>query len=135
MGIPTKAPVDLAICGGFLLFSGAFSENHYTWSLTMINRNDKKNKWREQYQKKKVQPKKLMRGQPETKYEEVKKNVSFSLTPTGAALLKKISKQLGISASEFLERIARGEIQIDINLSNCPEFDFKTAEFPSTQNQ
>ena len=101
----------------------------------MINRNDKKNKQREPYQKKKTQAKKSTRGQAETKYGEVKKPVSFGLTPTGADLLKKHSKRLEISTSEFLERIARGEIQIDINSSNYPELDLEIAEFSSDQDQ
>ena len=50
----------------------------------MNNRNDKGKKQREPYQKKKVQAKKSMRGQAETKYGEVKKPVSFGLTSTGA---------------------------------------------------
>ncbi|XGW00858.1 MAG: hypothetical protein ACAF41_33315 (plasmid) [Leptolyngbya sp. BL-A-14] len=73
----------------------------------------KKQKRREEYQKKKVLNKKSMRGQAETEYGEVKKVVSFSLTQTGADLLKQKSKELGISASELLERVARGKIQID----------------------
>ncbi|PZV12683.1 MAG: hypothetical protein DCF22_12005 [Leptolyngbya sp.] len=89
----------------------------------MINRSDKGKKQRESYQKKKVQPRKSIRGQAETKYGEVKKKSSYSLTPTGAALLKKMSKQLEISTSEFLERIARGEIKFDIDQSDCTEPD------------
>ena len=76
-----------------------------------------------------------MREQPETKYGEVKKNASFSLTPTGADLLKKHSKGLGISTSEFLERIARGEIQVDLNSTDCAELDLEIAEFSSDENQ
>lgn len=101
----------------------------------MNNGKDKNSKQREPYQKKKTQAKKSMRGQAETKYGEIKKPVSFGLTPTGADLLKKRSKRLGISTSEFLERIARGEIQIDINSADCAELDCETTEFPSAQNQ
>lgn len=101
----------------------------------MINRNHKKKKKREPYQKKKVQPRKSMHGQPETKYGEVKKNASFSLTPTGADLLKKHSKQLGISTSEFLERVARGEIEVNLNSADSAELDLKTAESSSAQTQ
>ena len=101
----------------------------------MNNVKDKNKKQREPYQKKKTQAKKSMRGQSETKYGEVKKPISFGLTPTGADLLKKHSKSLGISTSEFLERIARGEIKVDLNSTACPELDCKTAEFLSTQNQ
>ena len=76
-----------------------------------------------------------MRGQAETKYGEIKKPVSFGLTPTGADLLKQRSKKLGVSTSELLERIARGEIQIDINSAACAELDLEAAEFSSAQNQ
>ena len=76
-----------------------------------------------------------MRGQPETKYGEVKKSVSFGLTSTGADLLKKRSKELGISTSEFLERIARGEIQVNLNSADCAALDLETAEFFSDQKQ
>ena len=98
----------------------------------MNNGKDKNSKQREPYQKKKTQAKKSMRGQAETKYGEVKKSVSFGLTPTGADLLKKHSKRLEISTSEFLEQIARGEVKVDLNSTDCPELDCKTAEFPST---
>ena len=78
----------------------------------MKNRNDKGKKQRELHQKKKTQAKTSIRGQAETKYGEVKKPVSFGLTPTGADLINQISKRLGISASEFLEQIARGENEL-----------------------
>jgi hypothetical protein len=67
------------------------------------------------FQKKKVKNQKSMRGQPETEYGEVKKPVSFSLTKTGQERLKEIGKQLNISVSEFLERVARGIYQIDFS--------------------
>ena len=101
----------------------------------MKNRNDKGKKQRELHQKKKTQAKKSIRGQAETKYGEVKKPVSFGLTPTGADLIKQISKRLGISASEFLEQIARGEIKVNLNSADCAELDLETAEFSSDQNQ
>ena len=72
---------------------------------------------REEYQKKKVKNKKSLRGEPETTYDEIKTPVSFSLTKTGANLIKQKSKELGISASAFLEQIARGEIQVDLAVS------------------
>ncbi len=78
-------------------------------------KNSKPVKHREDYQKKKILPKKSMRGEPENPYGEIKRPVSFGLTPTGVNLLKQMSKDLGISTSEFLERIARGEIKIDID--------------------
>ena len=101
----------------------------------MNNYNCKNKKQRESHQKKQVQPRKSMRGQAETKYGEIKKLVSFGLTPTGANLLKKRSKRLGISTSEFLERIARGEIEVNLNSADCPELNLEIAEFPSDQNQ
>ena len=101
----------------------------------MANHNDKNKKQREPHQKKQVQPRKSMRGQAETEYGEVKKPVSFGLTPTGSNLLKQTSKRLGISTSEFLERVARGEIKVDLNSTDCPDLDLETAEFSSGQNQ
>ena len=55
-------------------------------------------------QKKKVRSE---RGVPETIYGEIKKVVSFSLTPQAQILLKQLSQELNISASELLERVAR----------------------------
>lgn len=54
---------------------------------------------------------KSMRGQPEA-YDEMKKIVSISLTPTALAGIDKISRDYMISRSEFLERIGRSIIQI-----------------------
>lgn len=70
---------------------------------------------REEYQKKKVQKRKSLRGQPETEYGELKKPVSFCLTQTGLALLKQKSKELGLSASELIEQVARGKVQITVS--------------------
>ncbi len=50
---------------------------------------------------------KSMRGVPETAYGELKKISSFSLTPTAAQNLRELSCELGLSASELLERLAR----------------------------
>jgi uncharacterized protein YgiM (DUF1202 family) len=85
-----------------------------------------KNK-REDYQKKKVNNQKSMRGQAETEYGEIKTPMSFSLTETGGKLIKQKAKELGISASALLEQIARGEIQVtlavpgksDVNSESC----------------
>lgn len=79
-----------------------------------VSNNKKGKQKREDYQKKKVQRKKSMRGQSETEYGEIKVPTSFSLTRTGSDLLKQKSRDLGISASAFLEKIARGQIQIDL---------------------
>jgi hypothetical protein len=54
---------------------------------------------------------KSMRGQPEV-YDEVKKSVSFSLTPTAQTGLARLSEQLNISRSELIERIGRGLLTI-----------------------
>ena len=78
---------------------------------------------REEHQKKKVKNKKSMRGESETIYGEIKTPVSFSLTKTGANLIKQKSKELGISASAFLEQIARGEIQVDLAVSGEAKVD------------
>jgi hypothetical protein len=48
-----------------------------------------------------------MRGQPEV-YDELKKIVSFSITPTAMTGLERLSEQLNISRSELIERIGRG---------------------------
>lgn len=76
---------------------------------------------REEHQKKKVLKQKSMRGQPETEYGEIKRPTSFSLTRTGANLIRQKSKDLGISASALLEQIARGEIQIDLAIPRASE--------------
>jgi hypothetical protein len=54
---------------------------------------------------------KSRRGQPEL-YDELKQVVSISITPTGVRGLDEISQALGISRSEFIERIGRRVIQI-----------------------
>ena len=48
-----------------------------------------------------------MRGQPEV-YDELKKIVSVSITPSAQAGLDQLSEQLNISRSELIERIGRG---------------------------
>jgi hypothetical protein len=52
-----------------------------------------------------------MRGQPEV-YDELKKIVSFSITPTAMTGLEQLSEQLNISRSELIERIGRGLLAI-----------------------
>jgi hypothetical protein len=54
---------------------------------------------------------KSMRGQPEV-YDELKKIVSLSLTPTALAGLDESSERLNISRSELVERIGRGLLTI-----------------------
>lgn len=79
-----------------------------------MSTNRKRNyKPRTKYQKKKVQPAhKSMRGVPETGYGELKKNTAYSLTPTAIQLMKELSQELKISASELLEQIARKKADI-----------------------
>ncbi len=50
---------------------------------------------------------KSVRGQAEM-YDELKKIVSFSITPTARTGLERLSEQLNISRSELIERIGRG---------------------------
>ncbi|MBD1903912.1 hypothetical protein NDI37_19030 [Funiculus sociatus GB2-A5] len=52
-----------------------------------------------------------MRGQPET-YDELKKIVSLSLTPTALTGLNEFSACLNISRSELVERIGQGLLTI-----------------------
>ncbi|MBD2254712.1 hypothetical protein H6G14_26100 [Nostoc parmelioides FACHB-3921] len=52
-----------------------------------------------------------MRNQPEI-YDELKKIVSFSITPTANSGLAKISEKLCISKSELIERIGRNLLTI-----------------------
>jgi len=59
---------------------------------------------------------KSMRGQPEI-YDEIKKAVSFGITPTARLGLARISKQLNISRSELIEQIGRGILTI-VELKN-----------------
>ncbi|OKH33635.1 hypothetical protein FACHB389_17765 [Nostoc calcicola FACHB-389] len=54
---------------------------------------------------------KSLRGQPEA-YDELKKIVSVSLTPTAIDGLDNLSRTYMISRSEFIERIGRHIIQI-----------------------
>lgn len=53
---------------------------------------------------------KSKRGQPES-YDELKKKVSLSLTPTAIKRLDHRSQKSGLSRSEFVERFAREEDQ------------------------
>jgi hypothetical protein len=52
-----------------------------------------------------------MRGQPEV-YDELKKIVSFSITPIARMGLERLSEQRNISRSELIERIGRGLLTI-----------------------
>jgi hypothetical protein len=57
---------------------------------------------------------KNQRGQPE-KWDELKKRVMLSLTPTSVDGLDAIAHGLGISRSELVERIGRGVISIHLD--------------------
>ena len=71
-----------------------------------------KRRLREDYEKKKAQKKKSIRGQCETNYGECKKIASYSVTPTGQVGLGQLSRVLKISRSEMLEQIGRGQIRL-----------------------
>ena len=53
------------------------------------------------------------RGKPE-KWDELKKRVMLSLTPTGVDGLDAIASSLGLNRSELVERIGRGVILIHL---------------------
>ena len=71
-----------------------------------------KRRLREDYEKKKAQKKKSIRGQCETNYGECKKIASYSVTPTGQVGLSQLSRILNISRSEMLDQIGRGQIKL-----------------------
>jgi hypothetical protein len=57
---------------------------------------------------------KSCRGCPEL-YDELKKPTTVGLTPTALAGLDEISKALGISRSELIERIGRKVLSINLS--------------------
>ncbi len=57
---------------------------------------------------------KSLRGQPEL-YEEVKLRTSLALTPTARQGLDQLAHTLGLSRSEFVERIGRQLIGIRLD--------------------
>ncbi len=65
--------------------------------------------------------KKTSKGYPEL-YDEVKKRVNLSLTPTAIAGLDKLSQELNLSRSELVEQIGRGLIPIAEQKSLSEEF-------------
>ncbi len=65
--------------------------------------------------------KKTSKGYPEF-YDEVKKRVNLSLTPTGIAGLDKLSQELNLSRSELVEQIGRGLIPLAEQTSLSEEF-------------
>lgn len=54
---------------------------------------------------------KKLRGQPEI-YDEVKGQVSLSMTPTGVQGLDELAATMGLSRSEFVEQIGRRLIAV-----------------------
>lgn len=53
----------------------------------------------------------ITKGEPEL-YDEKKKPLNLALTPTGAKMLDELAEKLGLTRSEFVERIARGLIPL-----------------------
>ncbi len=64
---------------------------------------------------------KKSKGVPEL-YDEVKKRVNLSLTPSAIAGLDKLSQELNLSRSELVEQIGRGSIPIAEQSSLSEEF-------------
>jgi hypothetical protein len=75
------------------------------------------------------------RGVPETVYGEIKKIASFSLTPTAIDLLKHLSRDLHLSASESLERIARLGPELKDLLSQDVRHDLPSNTAPEALNK
>ena len=67
--------------------------------------------------------KKTSQGYPEL-YDEVKKRVNLTLTPTAIAGLDELAKELHLSRSELVEQIARGIIPLAEQKSLSEEFEF-----------
>ncbi len=53
----------------------------------------------------------ITKGQPEL-YDEKKKPLNLALTPTAAKKLDELAVKMGLTRSEFVERIARGIIPL-----------------------
>ena len=64
---------------------------------------------------------KKSKGVPEL-YDEVKKRVNLSLTPSAIAGLDKLSQELNLSRSELVEQIGRGSIPLAEQRSLSEEF-------------
>ena len=67
--------------------------------------------------------KRTSKGYPEL-YDEVKKRVSLSLTPTAISKLDELAQELSLSRSELVEQIARGVIPLTGQKSLSEEFEF-----------
>ena len=54
----------------------------------------------------------MPRRAKQREYGEVKKTTTYGLTPTAAQMLDELAKEFGLSASNFIEKIARSEITV-----------------------
>ena len=61
--------------------------------------------------------KKCRRGQPNNQYGELKKRLSVTLTSTAINNLSVIAEQEGLSYSELLERVLRGLMTLNIDIT------------------
>ncbi|MEP0914165.1 ribbon-helix-helix protein, CopG family [Leptolyngbya sp. GB1-A1] len=66
---------------------------------------------RQPHQKKPSSKKKSLRGKPEL-YDELKKPTTVALTATATAGLDQLAAEMGISRSEFVERIGRRILEV-----------------------
>lgn len=53
----------------------------------------------------------ITKGEPEL-YDEKKKPLNLALTPTAAKMLDELAAKVGLTRSEFVERVARGLIPL-----------------------
>ncbi len=74
--------------------------------------------------------KRTSKGYPEL-YDEVKKRVNLSLTPTAIAGLDELAQELDLSRSEFVEQVGRGLIPLAKQKSLSEEFAFSPIRFLS----
>lgn len=85
---------------------------------------------REAHQKKQgCKRQKSMRGVPDNPYNELKRKVTVSITPTAQDGLDRLSRDRAISRSELLEQIGRGyftliEVRKQIELDEDPAIDW-----------
>lgn len=70
---------------------------------------------------------KITKGEPEL-YDEKKKPLNIAMTPTGAKMLDDLAKNMGLTRSELVERIARGIIPLQTNCSETDEDDLGKSE-------
>lgn len=93
------------------------------------SKNRHKPRPRKTHEKKPIRPGvKSMRGQPEM-YDELKKIVSVSITPTAKAGLAELSAARNISLSELIEQIGRQKI----SLSDPHDLNHQTSQSPESK--